>query len=70
MQHTGKMLLLGGLVLIVLGAVIWGLGYRGLSGDIRFKSAGFRFYFPIVTCLVLSVLLTSLLWLWRWLWRG
>jgi hypothetical protein len=70
MQNFGKAILLIGLLLIVVGAAIWGLGkagFRGLPGDIVYKTDNVRIYFPIVTCLVLSALLTLLLWLWQWL---
>jgi len=70
MQNFGKAILLIGLLLIVVGAAIWGLGkagFRGLPGDFVYKTDNVRIYFPIVTCLVLSALLTLLLWLWQWL---
>ncbi len=69
MPQMGKMLVLLGLGIVLLGLIVWGLGrvgFRGLPGDIRYESDGVRIYVPIVTCLVLSVLLTFGLWLWRW----
>jgi len=48
--------------------VVWLLAERGgtlLPGDIAWQRGSFRFYFPVVTCLVLSVLLSLLLWLFR-----
>ncbi len=73
MPQVGKTLVLLGAVLILIGAVVWvlgRLGFRGLPGDIRYESDHLRFYFPIVTCLVLSALLTIGFWLWRWISRG
>lgn len=72
MADIGRLIIFAGLVLVVIGAMVWGLGrmgYRGLPGDISYESpsGSFRFYFPIVTCLLLSVLLTLAMWLWRWL---
>jgi len=70
MGETGKFLMLGGAALLVLGAAFWGLsraGLRGVPGDIHYQSGNVRVYFPIVTCLLLSLLVTGLLWLWRWL---
>jgi hypothetical protein len=55
-----------------VGAVVWGLGragFRGLPGDVRYESGNVRFYFPVVSCIVLSVILTALMWLWQWLGR-
>lgn len=66
----GKVLLVIGLVLALIGAAVWGLGrigFRGLPGDIRYQSDHVSVYVPIVTCIVVSVLLTAMLWLWRWL---
>lgn len=61
--------------LIVLGLVIlaaglaWPwiakLGLGRLPGDIRIESESGGFYFPIVTCLVISVVLSLLLWFFR-----
>jgi len=69
MQDLGKMLFLLGLVLVVAGAVLWktgGLGGLGrLPGDLFVQGKHSAFYFPIVTCIVLSVGLTLLAWLFR-----
>ena len=58
-----------GLVCVALGALLWsgfGRGWLGrLPGDIHYSRGNFSFYFPVVTCLLLSVLLTLLLWLFR-----
>jgi hypothetical protein len=65
-----------GWVLLVLGLVIAGVGlvwilapsipWLGrLPGDIRIERENFRFYFPLVTCLLLSLLLSLVLWLVR-----
>jgi len=34
---------------------------------VRYESGNARFYFPIVTCIVLSLVLTLAMWLWRWI---
>ena len=69
MQDFGKTLAVIGLVLTLLGAVLWkagGLGPLGkLPGDISIHRGNSSFYFPIVTCLVISVVLTMLSWLFR-----
>ena len=58
-----------GLVLIVVG-VLWPylsrLGLGRLPGDIVIERPGGTFYFPIVTCLMLSIVLSALL---RWFGR-
>ena len=47
-----------GLIVLVAPKIPW-LGR--LPGDIDFKGKNFRIYFPIVTCIILSILLTILL---------
>jgi hypothetical protein len=69
MMQTGKLIILLGVGLVVIGLIVWGLGragFRGLPGDIRYESDRVHVYFPIMTCLLLSVLLTFALWLWQW----
>jgi hypothetical protein len=66
-RELGKLLLLGGLVLVVIGAFVsFGgrLPFRlgRLPGDIAYQGKNSGFYFPIVTCIVLSVAVTLILW--------
>jgi hypothetical protein len=55
-----------GLVILVIG-VIWPilsrLGLGRLPGDIMFQRGGATFYFPLVTSIIISIVLTALLWL-------
>jgi hypothetical protein len=57
-----------GLALIAIG-LLWPwvrkLGLGRLPGDIRIQTAHGAFYFPIVTCLVISFLISLVLWLLR-----
>ena len=68
-SEIGKFLVLVGLLLVALGALLWsgiGKGWLGqLPGDIHYTRGNFSFYFPIVTCLLISAILTLLLWLFR-----
>ena len=69
MQHPGWTLFVIGLVIAGIGA-IWALApsipWLGrLPGDISVEGKNFRFYAPLATCIVLSVLLTGILWLVR-----
>jgi len=63
-----KLLIVGGLILVAAG-VLWPwlarLGLGRLPGDIAIQRQNFSFYFPVVTCLVISVALTLLFWLLR-----
>ena len=59
------MLVITGLALAALGALLWlGKGFR-LPGDIFIQRGNFSFGFPIVTCIVISIVLTILLNLFR-----
>jgi len=67
--QLGKFLVVTGVVLVAMGLLLmagskfsfWGLGR--LPGDIAYKGKNVTFYFPIVTSVVLSVVLTLLFWL-------
>lgn len=70
MSDLGKVLIAAGGLLVVAGLVLWGLGrtgFRGLPGDIRYETDNVRIYFPVVSMLVLSLLLSAVLWLIQWL---
>ena len=62
MNDFSKTLIFFGLVLIIAGVVfaIFGKipGLGKLPGDIYFRRGTFTFYFPLTTCLLLSLLLT------------
>jgi hypothetical protein len=65
---VARWLIVAGLVLIVLG-VAWPLvaklGLGRLPGDIRIERDGFSFYFPLMTGLIVSVVLSLILWFFR-----
>ena len=64
----GRWLIIAGVVLIVLGLawpLLAKLGLGRLPGDIRIERDGFTFYFPIVTGLIVSVVLSLILWFFR-----
>jgi hypothetical protein len=69
MPEVGKMLVVLGLVIAGVGLVIWsgaGKGWFGhLPGDIQVRRENFSFYFPLATCLLISIVLSFLLWLFR-----
>jgi hypothetical protein len=69
MNDVGKFLVIAGLLIALAGALLWsglGKGWFGrLPGDIQYSKGNFHFYFPIVTCLLLSIVLTLLLRLFR-----
>ena len=66
-KETAKLLILAGVVLLAAGAIGYRYGDRmdwigRLPGDIRVEREGFRFYFPVTTMLLFS-LLANLVWL-------
>jgi len=65
MRELGKLLAVFGGVIMIVGFALWaglGTGWLGrLPGDIRIERGHSAFYFPIVTCLVISILLTLIL---------
>lgn len=66
----GKYLMGAGIILLLLGAVVYFLHnylhwIGRLPGDIRIEREHFRFYFPLSTLIVFSLLFSLLLWLIR-----
>lgn len=69
MPDLGKLLIVFGVVMIVVGGLfLLGGNLAGkvpwlgrLPGDIRIERENWSFYFPIVTCLVISLVLTLIL---------
>jgi hypothetical protein len=67
-MNFGRMLIMIGLVVLVLGVII-SLGeklpirFGRLPGDVVIRGKNSVFYFPVVTCLLLSVILSLVLWL-------
>ena len=63
-----KTLITIGLVLVVVGLLwpwIQKLGLGRLPGDVAVEKENFRFYFPITTMIIISIVLTVIAWLWR-----
>jgi H+/Cl- antiporter ClcA len=65
-QQTGKYIIIIGASIVVIGLLVYffhnKLNWFGrLPGDIRVEKENFRFYFPIVTMLLLSLLLTIII---------
>jgi len=69
MPELGKFLVILGAVIIVLGLLLWGgvgTGWLGrLPGDIRIERGNSAFYFPIVTCIIISIVLSLIFSLFR-----
>lgn len=69
MAEPGKVVVLFGLILVLIGLAIWfgpKIPWLGrLPGDIAVERENFRFYFPLATCILISLVLTLLVWLFR-----
>jgi hypothetical protein len=67
LRETGKLLIVLGIAVVGLGALLM---YGGklpfrlgrLPGDIVYQGRNGQFYFPVVTCILLSVVLSLLMW--------
>lgn len=63
-----RILIVAGIVLLAAG-LLWPLisrlGLGRLPGDIVIERQNFRFYFPLVTSILVSIVLTALFWLFR-----
>ncbi len=65
-QQIGKWLIAAGIFVALLGGLIILLGKIGLfklPGDLEFGSRNWRIYIPIASCIILSIILTLILWL-------
>ncbi|MGM0613289.1 MAG: DUF2905 domain-containing protein [Bacteroidota bacterium] len=70
MHNIGKIILISGLVLVVLGGLIWAFGnifswFGNLPGDIRIKRENLQVYIPITSMILLSAFLSFIFWLIR-----
>jgi hypothetical protein len=69
MRELGKLLAVFGGVITVLGLALWagfGAGWLGrLPGDIRIERGNSTFYFPLITCIIISIILSLVVSLFR-----
>ena len=69
MSDLGRLLIVVGVILVIVGAVFLlapKLPWLGkLPGDISLKRGNFSFYFPLGTCIIISIMLTLIMYLFR-----
>ena len=70
MQPLGKYLVFLGLIIIGFGLLLWLTGNRlnwfgHLPGDIRIERPNFKFYAPLTSMLLISLLLSLIMWIIR-----
>ena len=64
----GRFLVIAGIILVGVGLILMAgskfsfFGLGRLPGDVAYKGKNFQFYFPIATCLIISVVLTAVIW--------
>ena len=62
----GRTLIIVGVVIVAAGLLIsWGVPIGRLPGDFTVRRGNFSFYFPLATSIVVSIVLTLLMWLLR-----
>jgi len=65
--ELGKLFVFLGILLIVIGLIVImgnNIPFLGkLPGDITVEKKGFVFYFPVVTCIMVSIILSIIFWL-------
>ena len=64
MEPLGKSLVLIGISIVLIGVLMWGLSsisFVGrLPGDVYVRRGNFTFYFPLATCILISIIATIL----------
>ena len=66
LHQIGKLLILTGVFIALAGAVLLILGYAGLfklPGDLVFGGKNWRVYLPIASSIIISIILTLIIWL-------
>jgi hypothetical protein len=65
-QQISKWLISAGIIIALVGGLIMILGRIGffkLPGDLEFGSKNWRIYIPVASCIIISIVLTVILWL-------
>jgi len=59
---SGLLLTVTGIIMLLLGKIP---GIGKLPGDILIKKESFTFYFPLTTCIIISIIVSVLFYLWK-----
>jgi hypothetical protein len=65
-QQIGKLILLFGLIIAAVGVIVILLGHLGLfklPGDLQFGGKNWKVYIPLASSIIISIILTLILWL-------
>lgn len=65
-QEAGKYLMIGGVIILIAGVLVYFVHnqfnwFGNLPGDIKVKSKNTRIYFPVVTMIIVSIVLTLII---------
>jgi hypothetical protein len=68
MPQAGKVIIITGIILVVAGLIVYFAGNRfawfgHLPGDIRIEKENMTLYFPVMTMLILSIVVSVVFWL-------
>jgi len=63
MRDLGKLVMIAGVVLVAIGALIRWTSVGRLPGDVMIRRGNFTLYFPLVSSIVISIVLTLVVWL-------
>ena len=72
LEALGRLLVSFALVLLIIGGLLILFGRAGIlkmPGDVLYRRGNFTFFFPVVTGIVISIILTLMINLFGWLWR-
>ena len=64
-QNFAKLILITGIVISLIGVIIIFLGKFGLfklPGDIEIGGKNWKVFFPVVSCIIISIILTGIMW--------
>jgi len=66
MENIGRYLMIGGIILFVVGGLIFlaakfGISFGRLPGDVHIEREGFSFYFPLASSIIISIVLTIII---------
>lgn len=70
MQYYGKILFIVGCIVAAAGLILWFAGHKlnwlgKLPGDISIERENFKFYMPLTTMILLSVVVSFLIWVFK-----
>ena len=68
MQNIAKTIIIIGIILIIVGLILWFFNskftwFGNLPWDIKVKKENFSFYFPITTMILISIIVSIIIWL-------